>query len=248
MEIIDPYLAPKVVGMKENYVDVRARDEQGRNCIIKMQVLNVKGFEKRVLYNACKSYSSQVVEGQSYRLLADVIAVTLTDFVMFKEAPGVVNSFKLRGEEGGLYIDDLQLIFAELPKFNKDETPLSRVLDRWFYFLRHASDLKAVPKTLDTEPALRHALKIANRAGLSQEELDIQEKREMFIRDQRAALTLAWSQGQEQGLKQGREEGREQGEQTARLNIARQLPAAMDDAGMAAATGLGIDVIRQLRR
>ncbi|MDQ6979200.1 MAG: Rpn family recombination-promoting nuclease/putative transposase, partial [Mariprofundaceae bacterium] len=74
VEIIDPYLAPKIKGMKDTYLDVRARDEQGKSYIIEMQVLNVEGFEKRVLYNACKSYAGQLNHGQHYQLLTDVIA------------------------------------------------------------------------------------------------------------------------------------------------------------------------------
>ncbi len=235
VEIIDPYLAPKILGMKDTYVDVKARDEQGRSFIIEMQVLNVEGFEKRVLYNACKSYSGQLDQGERYHLLTDVIAVTITDFVMFKERSGLVHHFKLRAEDGGLYADDLQLVFAELPKFCKDEHELTSVLDQWFYFLKHAGDLRVVPQALESEPAVRHALSIANRAGLTPEELDAQERREMFIQDQRGVLTKA--------LSQGREEGR----QEASIRIARQLLPLMDDAGIAAATGLVIDVIRQLR-
>lgn len=55
LSIIDPYLAPKIQGMKDTYLNVRAEDEQGKSYIIEMQVLNVAGFEKRVLYNACKA-------------------------------------------------------------------------------------------------------------------------------------------------------------------------------------------------
>ena len=55
LTLLDPYLAPKIRGIKDTYLDVRARDEQGQWYIIEMQVLNVAAFEKRVLYNACKA-------------------------------------------------------------------------------------------------------------------------------------------------------------------------------------------------
>ena len=50
LTILDPYSAPKIKGMKDTYLDVKARDEGGKDYIIEMQVLNVAGFEKRVLY------------------------------------------------------------------------------------------------------------------------------------------------------------------------------------------------------
>ncbi len=40
-----------------------------------MQVLNVAGFEKRVLYNACKAYAGQIKHGEDYQILTDVIAI-----------------------------------------------------------------------------------------------------------------------------------------------------------------------------
>jgi len=124
--ILDPYLAPKIKGMKDTYLDVQAKDEQGKSYIIEMQVLNVEGFEQRILYNACKAYSGQLDSGQSYHTLTDVIAITITDFLMFKELSEVVNRFKLRAASGHVYHDDLELVFAELPKFNKCEDELRR--------------------------------------------------------------------------------------------------------------------------
>src|SRR5947209_2036670 len=114
--ILDPYQAPRIVGMKDTYVDVRAVDETGRQFIVEMQVLNVQGFEQRVLYNACKAYAGQIENGQKYKMLTDVIALTITDFVMFPERSGVISKFKLRAADGGLYGGDLELVFAELPK------------------------------------------------------------------------------------------------------------------------------------
>lgn len=235
VDIIDPYLAPRIVGMKDTYVDVKARDGQDRWYIIEMQVLNVEGFEKRVLYNACKTYAGQLESSERYHLLTDVIAITLTDFTMFPERDAVVSAFKLRADDGELYNDDLQLVFAELPKFTKDEDALETVLDKWFYFLRHARDLRVIPKALDTEPAIQHALRIADRAGLSREELDAQEKREIFIQDQRGALSKAMAEGEAKGEKQ------------ASLRIAGGLLPMMDDAAIAAITGLMPDEIAALR-
>ena len=34
LTILDPYLAPKIRGIKDTYLDVRAQDEQGKSYII----------------------------------------------------------------------------------------------------------------------------------------------------------------------------------------------------------------------
>jgi len=205
--ILDPYLAPKIRGMKDSYLDVRAKDERGKSYIIEMQVLNVAGFEKRVLYNACKAYASQIDKGEEYHLLTDVIAITITDFVMFPGTQAILSKYRLRSEEGSVYTDDLELVFAELPKFTKGEEELESTLDRWYYFLKHADDLEAVPATLRQDPSIMHAFELAEKSALTPEELEDQERREIFIQDQRGAIQLAESRGMEKGMEKGRHEG-----------------------------------------
>jgi len=244
VEIIDPYLAPKIKGMKDTYLDVRAKDESGKSYLIEMQVLNVEGFEQRILYNACKTYAGQLNGGEAYHILTDVIAITITDFIMFKELDGVVNSFKLRAENGHVYHDDLELVFAELPKFDKAEDALTGDLDRWFYFLKSASSLQAVPKSMAADAAIQHAFQIANKAGLSRGELDDQEHREIFIQDQRGALSLA----KKQGLQEGIEQGIQQGDSKARIHIAQSLLEVLDDNAIANSTGLRLEEIQHLRK
>jgi len=95
LTIVDPYQIPLIQGMKDTYVDVKAKLKSGAMVIIEMQVLNVPGFEQRILYNAAKSYSTQLIQGQHYHLLNPVIALTITDFVMFPESKDYTSTFKL---------------------------------------------------------------------------------------------------------------------------------------------------------
>lgn len=249
--ILDPYQAPRILGMKDTYVDVRATDENNRQYIIEMQVLNVAGFEQRVLYNACKAYAGQLGNGEQYRMLTDVIALTITDFVMFPEHKNIVSKFKLRGDDGSVYSDDIQLVFAELPKFNKTLAELSEPHDKWLYFLKCARDLSLIPPELSKEPPLRHAFEIANRAGLSAEEIEAQEKREIFIQDQRGAIEKALMDGMERGIEKGIEKGIEQGlqsgiEQGQRALLQRLLTKRFGELPAWAATMLQQASIAQL--
>ena len=45
---------PRVEALKRSIVDVKCRDVRGAVCVVETQVLNVEGFEKRVVYNASK--------------------------------------------------------------------------------------------------------------------------------------------------------------------------------------------------
>jgi predicted transposase/invertase (TIGR01784 family) len=57
LKIINPNLPPKLEGLKDTYLDVKAKLKDGTLVIIEMQVLNVQSFGKRVLYNAAKTYA-----------------------------------------------------------------------------------------------------------------------------------------------------------------------------------------------
>ena len=72
--IVDPYQIPLIKGMKDTYVDVKAKLSSGTTVIIEMQILNVQGMEQRILYNAAKAYSTQLVQGERYHLLNPVIS------------------------------------------------------------------------------------------------------------------------------------------------------------------------------
>ncbi|MEI6428638.1 MAG: Rpn family recombination-promoting nuclease/putative transposase [Pseudanabaena sp. ELA607] len=218
LDILNPYLAPRIRGLKSSYLDIKAKiidaeTGENRTVIIEMQVLNIEGFEKRILYNAAKSYSTQLGSGNDYSLLNPVIALTITDFVMFAELDHVISKFILK--EKDFLIDypvyDIELIFVELPKFKKELSELTNIIDKWLYFMNKARYLDQVPDVMDDVPEIKKAFYIANQANLSLEELDDQEKSEFFIQDQRGAVTKAVKKAVKQALREGLDRGMQQG-------------------------------------
>ena len=80
-----------------------------------MQVLNVESFAQRVLYNAAKTYSLQLESGQGYRFLKPVIALTITDFIMFDESELMISRFVFQEESKHFKYkgNEIDLIFIE---------------------------------------------------------------------------------------------------------------------------------------
>ncbi len=249
LEILNPYQAPKIAGMKATYLDVRAKLNTGEFVIIEMQVLNVAGFEKRVLYNATKAYAVQLDSGEHYTTLTPVIALTITDFEMFSEFPDVRSRFILK-ERNNLVeypVCDLELIFIELPKFQRSIDDLISVSDQWLYFLKYAPSLEVIPSQMERDPALQQAFQIAQKANLNRAELEELEKQQIYIQDQRGAIIKALEQGREKGLEQGLEQGLRLGREEEKIEIARKLLAVLDNETIATTTGLSIDRIQGLR-
>jgi len=253
LEIINPYLAPKIKGVKDTYLDIKARLSDEQTVIIEMQVLNLEGFEQRILYNAAKAYSIQLAPGEDYTLLNPVIALTLTDFEMFEDVPQVISNFVLK--EKTLLIDypvsELELVFVELPKFRKELDELETLADKWIYFIKSARGLETIPETMAQVPEIRKAFEVANQANLTREELEAIEQREIYIHDQRNAIKLALRQGMERGMERGMEKGiqvgREQGIQESKVEIARKMLGVLDEETIGQITGLTLEEVRRLK-
>jgi predicted transposase/invertase (TIGR01784 family) len=237
LEIINPNLPPKVEGLKDSYLDVKAQLKDGTLVIIEMQVINVQSFGKRVFYNAAKTYAFQLEAAQGYRLLKPVIALTITDFEMFADSEDFISRFVYKEVNKNFTYpeNDLDLVFVELPKFKKELHQLETLADRWIYFMKNARSLTSVPETMDSIPEIHQAFDIANQAKLSREELEDLDRREQFIYDQQGAIIKA------------SEEGREEGKREEKLAIARQLLARLDDETISQTTGLSLEDVRNLR-
>ncbi len=248
LSIIDPYQAPRIEGIKDSYLDVKAVLADGQVVIIEMQVFNVLGFKERVLYKAAKAFSIQLEVGDDYTMLNPVIALTITDFEMFEHSNKVVSRYRLKEKDDLTdYSDDIELVFAELPKFNKSLKQLSTLSDKWLFFLKQANRLESVPASLDEEPAIHSAFEVARQSRLTRDEIEVLERQSMVIHDSRNAVLLGVQQGIQQGVQQGLEAGQEQGERAARIEIARSLLERLSPEEISQITGLSPSEIERLR-
>ncbi|MBD0304913.1 MAG: Rpn family recombination-promoting nuclease/putative transposase, partial [Tolypothrix sp. T3-bin4] len=150
---------------------------------------------------------------------------------------------------------EMELIFIELPKFNKQLDELETLTDKWIYFMKNAPSLEIVPSTMETVSEIQQAFEIANESNLNPEELADLEERERYILDQQGILRKGIEEGiaqsREQGIAQGREEGREEGlalgMREKALEIARQLLNVLDNQTISQTTGLSVEDIQNLR-
>lgn len=152
LEILNPYLAPRIRGVKDTYLGVKARLKTGESVIIEIQVLNIEGFEKRILYNAAKAYSIQLDIRDNYTRLNPVIALTITDFTIFPQFEKLISRFALKETEYlfDYSVYDIELVFVELPKFSKSLEELEDVEHREIFIHDQRNTiLKAVKQRLE---------------------------------------------------------------------------------------------------
>ena len=138
-------------------------------------------------------------------------AVTIVDFVLFqdKKAEDVISKFVFQEQDKKFEYPDaeLQLFFVELPKFKKDLAELSSLIDKWIYFLKEAAQLEEIPATLGEVSEIELALNIANQAGMTEEELDLVDRRGMMLQDEKGRIDYAAEEGERQGMQKGVQKG-----------------------------------------
>jgi len=246
LTIEDPYNVPKLQGMKDTAVDVKATLDDKTKVIIEMQILNHDGFESRILYNTAKNYSNQLDAGDKYNLLNPVIALTIVNFEMF-EFEKYKSSFKLLEKDNFTkYKDDIELVFIELPKFNKDLDQCENIEGRWLYFIKNARKLDLIPKDIDKN--LQKAFTIASTANMSKDEIELQEKREEFLFIQKNSIEKAKRDGENQGREEGLRLGLEQGIEQGKIELVKNLLDVLDDETISLKSGLSVAQIQNLRK
>jgi len=240
--ISNTYQPPRLEGLKETTLDIKAEDASGRHFLVEMQVEKEIAFYKRALYYSSKAYSQQLSVGEKYHLLMPVIFLGILDFKVFDHLNPISRHLILNAETKEHELKDLEFNFIELPKFTKQEAELVSAADKWIYFLKQANELDHIPDNTDT-PALQQAYQIANQHQWTAQELDIYIDQGIRLGQTRNIIETARAEGLEQGLEQGLEHGAE----LAKLEIARNLLLIMSDAEIASITGLAIETIAQLR-
>jgi hypothetical protein len=174
---------PVAMGAKLSILDVRCKDRAGTVFVVEMQLIHVKGFINRVVYNACKAYSNQLQKGEGYAKLADVVAISICDFEIWpddeqdtKKLPRVpmLSRWHMTEHSSGHHdLLQVQYAFLELPKL--PERPPETGAARWAWLFVHAPALTEVPPDLPPGP-YRQALELANEATFTPLELDAYRK------------------------------------------------------------------------
>lgn len=190
VEILTPYQLPAIKGGKVTIVDIKAKDQNQKTYIVEMQVAEVEGFDKRVLYYASKSYSAQIERGDQYEKLNPTFFIGILDFEVTKN-PSYINRHKIIDiETNENFISDIEFNFIELPKFNKTAKELTTIVDQWVFFIKNAENLEVIPDNINDE-GLKFAYQDADKHNWTKEELEAYDYVLMREQDDRGRISFA---------------------------------------------------------
>ena len=204
VDILTPYQLPALKGGKVTIVDVKAKDQNNKTYIVEMQVAEVEGFDKRVLYYASKSYSSQIDRGDLYEKLNPTFFIGILDFEVTQNNDYISRHKIVDIQTGENFIKDIEFNFIELPKFNKKENELISIIDQWVFFLKNSENLEVIPENVN-DLGLINAYEDAAKHNWTKEELDAYDYVLMREQDERGRFTFALKKGLKQAVEQALE-------------------------------------------
>ena len=189
LEILNPFNDKEALDDKLSVVDIKARDQLGRQFNIEMQLLPYAGFPQRVLYYWARLHQRQLHESEKYEELRPTISICFVNRILFPRVPAYHLSFRLwEAVHQVAFTDDLAIHMLELPKFTRLADELTTELDEWLYFLRYAEklDTEALPPALRVEE-IQQAMEVL--AMLTQSDLE-RERYEARLKLERDRLSF----------------------------------------------------------
>ena len=231
VQIINPYLLPRVAGEKASIIDIKAKDGKGQHFIIEMQVADADGFDKRVQYYTCKDYAQQINRGEEYKLLKPTYFIGILDFNFFEGKNYLSHHIIVDGETYEHKLKDIQFTFIELKKFNKAAEELENLVEKWIFFIKNAENLKVIPEHVE-DPGLEEAYNDAELFNWDKEALRAYDNAFIALQDARGRITAAERKGMAKGMEQGMAKCMEQGIEQGKLEEKKKSIQKLYSIGM----------------
>ena len=215
LEYLPSELVPEIPMLKHSIVDVRCKDNSGRQFIVEMQMQWTTGFMQRVLFNASKAYVQQLDKSVEYKILQPVYALSLVNetFEPFKQA--YYHHYKIVNiADTEKQIEGLEFVFVELPKFKAQNITEKKLQVLWLRFMTEIDEnLTEAPDDLLNMPEIKAALDNLLISGFSKAELEGYDRYWDSVRTEKTLQSGFFEKGKEEGRTEGEQIGMEKGEQ-----------------------------------
>ena len=248
IEILNPEILKEHKKDKVSILDIKARNERGELFNVEMQAFSQNHYPSRSLYYWARLYSGQIEEGDSYAELKKVYSINILNFKLIQNEHYKNDFFILEKKNPSLKLtDNFQMIFLELPKFDKSLSKLEDALDSWLYIIKNTSLLKEKDMHILVEkrPKLKTTFHKLKKLSLREKEFFVNWDREKAELD-RISLKEQWYG---EGIEKGRDEGKIEGKEEEKIEIARgMLARGMDSDLISDITGLSKKQIESLKR
>jgi len=229
-------------GERRAIFDVFCENDRGEKFIVEMQNVYQQFFKDRSVFYATFPIREQALRGDWDFELRSVYTIGILNFVFPEDEYSedcLFHEVKLMDtEDKHVFFDKLTFMYIEMPKFNKKETELVTMLDKWLFVLRNLSRLFERPAALQ-EKVFTKLFEQAEIARFTPKDQREYEESMKAYRDIVNAINTAKKEAKEEGRVEGRAEGIAEGAAKEKISVARNLKSmGLSIDAIAKATGL----------
>jgi predicted transposase/invertase (TIGR01784 family) len=213
LEYLSAEQVPRTPAKKNSIVDVRCKDNRGRQFIVEMQIYWNNYFSNRMVFNASKAYVRQLNSGEDYELLQPVYGLGIINDTFDNETEEYYHHYKtINCNNTNETIKGLEFVMIELPKFKPTSITEKKTAVLWLRFLKEIEADKYIepaPELLKNE-YIRQAIEMCEEGAYTEAELYVYEHYWDKVSIAKS-LIKGRNEGREEGLAEGIEKGREEG-------------------------------------
>ncbi len=213
VEFLPAELVPDTPLKKNTIVDVRCKDNLGRQFLVEMQMYWTDTFMQRVLFNASKAYVRQLDKAYHYSYLQPVYSLSLVNDVFEPKIKEFYHLYDIVNiEHTEKVIDGLHFVFVELPKFKPQSVLDKKMMVLWLRFLTEMHDnVREIPDEFLENPEIKKAVGLLEESSYTEAQLYGYEEFWDAVMVERTIKDDALKYGVQQGMKEGLEQGMKEG-------------------------------------
>jgi len=210
LEYLAADMVPETPLLKYSIVDVRCKDNFGRQFIVEMQMHWTTSFMQRVLFNASKAYVKQLDKAYEYKALQPVYALSLVNETFHPTKEDFYHHYKIVNiADTDMVIEGLQFVFVELPKFKAKNISDKKLQVLWLRFMTEIDEsITEIPKELLESNEIMEAIENLKTSGFSKAELESYDKYWDSVRTEKTLKADFFEKGKVEGKAEGRAEER----------------------------------------
>jgi predicted transposase/invertase (TIGR01784 family) len=208
VEYLPVELVPDNPLRKNSIVDVRCKDNFGRQFIVEMQMEWNTAFYNRILFNTSKTYVRQLNIREHYELLQPVYGLGIINENFDHKTPEFYHHYQIINHENtDEVIKGLEFVLIELKKFKPEKWADRKMAVLWLRFLKEMQDqCTGVPEELLANADIHKALDICEEGGFTPGELAAYDKYWDTIRTEKAVIHRSHAEGKTEGKAEGKRE------------------------------------------
>jgi len=191
-------------------LDVLGECSDGTLVNVEIQLEQFEEMGRRSLYYWAKLYQRRLLKGEDYETLFRTVTINILDYALFPDAEwkdyhscfSVLNTKDLHHA----LTKDLEIHFVELPKWHYKKGAKMKRLERWLAYLSSKTTMEEREALAMMDEDIRTAMEAEKEFVQDYEYMSAYDRREKYLRDQRAHEKFVRNEGVAEGKAEAKKE------------------------------------------